>query len=136
MTTAKAKAKTKPSKRSLRTGAVPTSTEVYWREIQHYRPLKRIEEAELVRLARQGDEEASQKLIQANLRFVVSVAKNYANHGLSFIELVSEGNYGLLEAVKRFDETRGFKFITYAVWWIRQAIFKALAEQGKIARPP
>ncbi len=136
MNTARTKTRTKVRKASLRAGTAPTSTEVYWREIQHYRPLSRSEEADLVRRARGGDDEASQKLVQANLRFVVSVAKHYANHGLSFIELVSEGNYGLIEAVKRFDETRGFKFITYAVWWIRQAILKALAEQGKIARPP
>jgi len=136
MTTARTKTRTKTRKKSLRPVGAPTSTEVYWREIQRYSPLSRSEEAELVRRARQGDELASQQLVQANLRFVVSVAKNYANHGLSFIELVSEGNYGLMEAVKRFDETRGFKFITYAVWWIRQAILKALAEQGKIARPP
>ncbi|MCC7262778.1 MAG: RNA polymerase sigma factor RpoD/SigA [Candidatus Latescibacteria bacterium] len=136
MTTARTKTRAKARKTSLRPPGVPTSTEVYWREIQRYRPLSRAEEADLVQRARQGDDEASQKLVQANLRFVVSVAKHYANHGLSFIELVSEGNYGLMEAVKRFDETRGFKFITYAVWWIRQAILKALAEQGKIARPP
>ena len=72
----------------------------------------------------------------ANLRFVVSVARDYKEYGLSLVELVSVGNLGLMEAVKRFDETRGFKFITYAVWWIRQAILKALAEQGKVVRPP
>ncbi|MBM3278215.1 MAG: RNA polymerase sigma factor RpoD/SigA [Candidatus Handelsmanbacteria bacterium] len=86
--------------------------------------------------ARAGDEESRQQLIRANLRFVVRVARDYKAYGLTLAELISEGNMGLLEAVKRFDETRGFKFITYAVWWIRQAILRALAEQGKIARPP
>ncbi|HIM56207.1 MAG TPA: RNA polymerase sigma factor RpoD/SigA [Candidatus Latescibacteria bacterium] len=110
--------------------------EAYWKDIEHFRPLSRAEETALVRRARDGDESAAQALVTANLRFVVSVAKRYNNYGLSFPELISEGNYGLLEAVKRFDETRGFKFITYAVWWIRQAILKALAEGSKAARPP
>ena len=112
------------------------SMESYWRDIQHYQPLSREKESELVQRAREGDEEAMHALINANLRFVVSIAKEYTGHGLSFIELISEGNFGLIEAVHRFDETRGFKFITYAVWWIRQAILKALAEQSKAARPP
>ena len=89
-----------------------------------------------MKLARRGSIEAMHELVSANLRFVVSVAKDYSGYGLSFNELISEGNTGLLEAVKRFDETRGFKFITYAVWWIRQGILKALAEQSKAARPP
>ena len=110
--------------------------ETYWRDIQHYQPLPRKRETELVRLAREGDEQAMHELVTANLRFVVSIAKEYNGYGLTFIELISEGNLGLLEAVKRFDETRGFKFITYAVWWVRQAILKALAEQSKAARPP
>ena len=110
--------------------------EAYWKDIEHFRPLSRAEETALVRRARGGDESAAQALVTANLRFVVSVAKRYNNYGLSFPELISEGNYGLLEAAKRFDETRGFKFITYAVWWIRQAILKALAEGSKAARPP
>ena len=112
------------------------AAEVYWRDIQRYRPLSRSEETEMVRRAREGDESAMHALVNANLRFVISVAKGYTNFGLSFLELISEGNYGLLEAVRRFDETRGFKFITYAVWWVRQAILKALAEQSKAARPP
>jgi RNA polymerase primary sigma factor len=112
------------------------TVESYWRDIQHYQPLNRQREGELFRLAHQGDLVATHELVQANLRFVVRIAKEYNGRSLSFIELISEGNVGLLEAVKRFDETRGFKFITYAVWWIRQAILKALAEQGKIVRPP
>jgi len=113
-----------------------SSIDVYWRDIQHFEPLSRAKEIELIRRARAGDEESFHAMINANLRFVVSVAKEYSGLGLSFSELISEGNYGLLEAVKRFDETRGFKFITYAVWWIRQAILKALADQGRAARPP
>ncbi|NKB66284.1 MAG: sigma-70 family RNA polymerase sigma factor [Candidatus Latescibacteria bacterium] len=109
---------------------------LYWRDIKDAEPLSRAREVELFTRARTGDEQARQILVKANLRFVVSVAREYKDYGLSLIELISEGNFGLLEAVKRFDETRGFKFITYAVWWIRQAILKALAEQGKIARPP
>ena len=112
------------------------AVELYWREIKETQPLTRKQEFELFTAWKSGDEEARQQIIEANLRFVVSVARDYKDYGLSLVELISEGNYGLLEAVKRFDETRGFKFITYAVWWIRQAILKALAEQGKIARPP
>lgn len=112
------------------------AVELYWKEIKDTQPLSRSQEFELFTRVRAGDEEARQQVITANLRFVVSVARNYKDYGLSLVELISEGNVGLLEAVKRFDETRGFKFITYAVWWIRQAILKALAEQGRIARPP
>jgi RNA polymerase primary sigma factor len=111
-------------------------TELYWRDIKDAEPLSREKEVEYFRRARAGDQEARQVLVTANLRFVVSVAREYKDYGLSLVELISEGNMGLMEAVKRFDETRGFKFITYAVWWIRQAILKALAENGKIARPP
>ncbi len=112
------------------------AVESYWRDIKHYEPLTRQREGELFRRAHQGDQQAIDDLVQANLRFVVRIAKEYNGRGLSFIELISEGNVGLLEAVKRFDETRGFKFITYAVWWIRQAILKSIAEHSKIARPP
>jgi len=110
--------------------------ESYCRDIQHYPPLSREEEIELSRRARNGDEQARQQLVTANLRFVVSIAHEYTGRGLSLMELISEGNMGLLEAVRRFDETRGFKFITYAVWWIRQAILKALSGPRKAARPP
>ena len=115
---------------------VENLTEIYWRDIRDTQPLSRLDEFDLFTRIKQGDEEAREKVITANLRFVVSVAREYKDYGLSLLELVSEGNVGLLEAVKRFDETRGFKFITYAVWWIRQAILKALAEHGRIARPP
>ena len=117
-------------------GIAPSSTDLYWRDIKNAKPLSREKEVEFFQRAKAGDEKARQALVLANLRFVVSVARQYKDYGLSLIELISEGNVGLMEAVKRFDETRGFKFITYAVWWIRQAILKALAEQGKIARPP
>ena len=113
-----------------------SATDLYWRDIKGAEPLSREEEVALFKSAKAGDEEARQALVQANLRFVVRVARGYHDCGLSLIELISEGNLGLLEAVQRFDETRGFKFITYAVWWIRQAILRALAEHGKIARPP
>ncbi|MYF90662.1 MAG: sigma-70 family RNA polymerase sigma factor, partial [Gemmatimonadetes bacterium] len=104
-----------------------SATDLYWRDIKDAEPLSREEEVALFKRAKAGDEEARQALVRANLRFVVRVAREYHESGLSLIELISEGNLGLLEAVQRFDETRGFKFITYAVWWIRQAILRALA---------
>lgn len=94
------------------------------------------EEVELAKLIKQGDEKALDKLVQSNLRFVVSVAKQYQNQGLSLSDLISEGNLGLIRAAQRFDETKGFKFISYAVWWIRQAILQALAEHARIVRIP
>jgi RNA polymerase primary sigma factor len=112
------------------------SIEKYLEEIGGFSPLKPEEEIDLARRIRKGDEEALDKLVKANLRFVISVAKEYQGQGLPLQDLISEGNLGLIKAAQRFDETRGFKFISYAVWWIRQSILQALAEQSRVVRLP
>jgi RNA polymerase primary sigma factor len=112
------------------------SLDLYLREIGETPLINAAEEVELAKRIRKGDQKALEKLTKANLRFVVSVAKQYQNQGLSLADLINEGNIGLIKAAKRFDETRGFKFISYAVWWIRQAILQALAEQSRIVRLP
>jgi RNA polymerase primary sigma factor len=112
------------------------SLDIYLEEIGETELLTSHEEEDLARRIREGDERALEQLVRANLRFVVSVAKQYQNQGLSLSDLISEGNIGLIKAARRFDETKGFKFISYAVWWIRQAILHALAEQSRLIRLP
>jgi RNA polymerase primary sigma factor len=112
------------------------SLDKYLQEIGKVDLLVPQEEIDLARRIKKGDQKALEKLTKANLRFVVSVAKQYQNQGLSLGDLINEGNLGLIKAAKRFDETRGFKFISYAVWWIRQSILQALAEQYRIVRLP
>ena len=112
------------------------SLDKYLQEIGRVELISPEEEVVLARKIRSGDSEALKKLVKANLRFVVSVAKQYQNQGISLPDLINEGNLGLMKAAQRFDETRGFKFISYAVWWIRQAILQALAEQSRIVRLP
>jgi RNA polymerase primary sigma factor len=112
------------------------SLEKYLQEIGKVELISPDEEVQLAGRIKQGDQAALDKLTKANLRFVVSVAKQYQNQGLSLPDLINEGNLGLIKAAQRFDETRGFKFISYAVWWIRQSILQALAEQSRIVRLP
>ncbi len=112
------------------------SLDKYLQEIGKEELITVEEEVELAQRIRKGDQDALEKLIKANLRLVVSVAKQYQNQGLSLPDLINEGNLGLVKAAEKFDETRGFKFISYAVWWIRQSILQALAEQSRIVRLP
>src|ERR1043165_515697 len=112
------------------------SLDKYLQEIGRVELITAEEEVRLAQAIKKGDQRALEKLTKANLRFVVSVAKQYQNQGLSLSDLINEGNLGLIKAAQRFDETRGFKFISYAVWWIRQSILQALAEQSRIVRLP
>lgn len=112
------------------------SLDQYFKEIGRYPLIDKDEEARLARGIRRGEEEALDKLVRSNLRFVVSVSKKYRNQGVPLPDLINEGNLGLIRAARRFDETKGIRFVTYAVWWIRQAILQALAEQSRIVRVP
>jgi RNA polymerase primary sigma factor len=112
------------------------SLDLYLREISLYPLIDRDEEVRLAQLIRRKDGDALEKLVRSNLRFVVSVAKKYQNQGVALADLINEGNLGLIRAAHKFDETKGIKFISYAVWWIRQAILQALAEQSRIVRVP
>lgn len=117
-------------------GSEEGSLDQYLRDISIYPLISREEEARLAERIRVGDQEALDKLVRSNLRFVVSVAKKYQNQGVALSDLINEGNLGLIRAAHKFDETKGIKFISYAVWWIRQAILQALAEQSRIVRVP
>src|SRR4026208_1236694 len=112
------------------------SLDQYLREISKYPLIPQEEEVTLAQRIRTGEEEALDKLVRSHLRVVVSVAKKYQNQGVSLSDLINEGNLGLIRAAHKFDETKGIKFISYAVWWIRQAILQALAEQSRIVRVP
>ena len=129
-------ASTKESPSSYRVAPDDGSLALYLKEISRYKALPIEEEAKLAVSIRSGDRIALDKLVKSNLRFVVSVSRNYQNQGLPLVDLINEGNLGLIRAAKRFDEKKNFKFISYAVWWIRQAILQALAEQSRIVKLP
>ncbi|CAN5117092.1 MAG: sigma-70 family RNA polymerase sigma factor [Gemmatimonadetes bacterium] len=122
--------------KSRKAGFDEGSLDLYLKEISRYPLITRDEEARLARRIREGDQGALETLCRSNLRFVVSVAKKYQNQGVALSDLINEGNVGLIRAAHKFDETKGIKFISYAVWWIRQAILQALAEQSRIVRVP
>ena len=126
----------KAKKKKITENRTKQSIEKYLEEIGGYSPLHPDQEVELAKLIHKGQYQALDKLVKANLRFVISVAKEYQGQGLPLQDLISEGNLGLIKAAQRFDETRGFKFISYAVWWIRQSILQALAEQSRVVRLP
>ena len=109
---------------------------LYFKDVSKQSMISSEEETKLTQEIKKGNNAAVQKLVNANLRFVISVAKQYQNKGLTLVDLIQEGNIGLIEAAKKFDETRGFKFISYAVWWIRQSIIKAISEQCRTVRVP
>lgn len=123
-------------RQSVPTGSMERSLESYLRDIGRYPLLRREDEVALAERIREGDDEALHDLVRANLRFVVTIAKQYLGQGLSLQDLINEGNIGLMKAGRRFDERRGFKFISYAVWWIRQAILQAIADQSRVVRLP
>jgi RNA polymerase primary sigma factor len=133
-TARKAKAIAKRPKRD--SARIMSNLDLYFHEVKAFPLLTREEECELARGIRKDDEAALHKLVNSNLRFVVSIAKEYAHYGVPLEDLINEGNLGLLKAAQRFDETRGYKFISYAVWWIRQSILAALANHSKIVRMP
>ena len=133
----KVKAAKERANEKIRRSKIASGTiSMYLSEISQYEPLPPAREVELAVRIEKGDREAMKELVEANLRFVVSVAKKYQGNGLSLSDIINEGNLGLIKASKRFDPSRGFKFISYAVWWIRQAILQALAEQGRLIRLP
>jgi RNA polymerase primary sigma factor len=134
--TRKSTAKAADSVRPKPREATGDSLNAYIREIAKFKPLSPEDEKDLGRRIQQGDQEALKRLVESNLRFVVSYAKRYRGLGLSFLDLIHEGNLGLMEAAKRFDPERNVKFISYAVWWVRQAIFHALSEHSRVFRLP